>query len=267
MTHYQHVYLSPHLDDAALSCGGAIHQLVQGGEAVLVITVFAGSPRLGQSGEAGGHSDLVSRLHQRWQTIADAPALRRIEDEAAMRVLGADLCHLTYLDCIYRRHPLSGEFLYRSEQAIFGQIHLAELALVAGLQSELSARIGAAGQATLYAPLTAGHHVDHQVVAAAALALGAAGHRVVFYEDYPYAETPGQVAAARQRLGGDNWQQELLPLSLQALQARTNAVLCYRSQLSTFFQSDSEVSERLHAYAMTPAPHLGPCERIWHLTK
>ncbi len=267
MSQYRHVYLSPHLDDAALSCGGAIHQLVQRGEAVLVITIFAGSPRFGESGGAGVRSELVARLHQRWQTSADAPALRRTEDEAAMRVLGADLCHLTYLDCIYRQHPLSGEFLYQSEQAIFAQVHLAEFSLVAGLQRDLAARIGAAGRATIYAPLTVGHHVDHQIVAAAALALGAAGQRVVFYEDYPYVETPDQLAAARQRVGGENWQQEVLPLDVQALQARTNAVLCYRSQLSTFFQSEREVSERLHAYAMTPAPHLGPCERIWYLTK
>ena len=48
----KHVYLSPHLDDAVLSCGGAIHRAGAAGEAVLVITVFAA--------EAGKYFSFIS---------------------------------------------------------------------------------------------------------------------------------------------------------------------------------------------------------------
>ncbi len=40
---YKHIYLSPHYDDAALSCGGSIHKQATQQEPVAVITVFAGA--------------------------------------------------------------------------------------------------------------------------------------------------------------------------------------------------------------------------------
>ncbi len=39
---YEHIYLSPHLDDVALSCGGRIVKQRSKGENVLVVTVFTG---------------------------------------------------------------------------------------------------------------------------------------------------------------------------------------------------------------------------------
>ena len=266
MPEYRHIYLSPHLDDVALSCGGRIHQLTEAGEPVLVVTVFAGSPCLGDTEESAASSDYIAALHQRWETAGDASAVRRVEDETAMRILGADFRHLSYLDCIYRQHPLTGDFLYLSDEDIFAQVHPVEFALAAKLLDALDELVGVSGEATIYSPLTAGHHVDHQITVAAALSLKAVGHRVVFYEDYPYAEQPASLASAMERVGGKNWRQENLPLRPQDLAAKTEAVLQYRSQLSTFFD-DGEVAQRLKTYAMTAASYLGPCERIWHLTK
>jgi LmbE family N-acetylglucosaminyl deacetylase len=275
MSKYRHVYLSPHPDDAVLSCGGRIHQLAQVREALLVVTIFAGSPRSSDKDENRVYSDYIEGLHRRWETGADTPALRRAEDQAALRVLGVDFRHLSYLDCVYRQHPLTGEFLYQSDEDIFANVHPVEFPLVAELGERLEKLVGAPDEVTICSPLAVGHHVDHQIVVAAALTLQTAGHRVAFYEDYPYAEIPSDLAAARQLVGGENWQQELFFLSAEDLEAKTTAVLHYRSQLSTFFKDDEEVYKRLHAYAMTIrpsahnqilAPHPGPCERIWHLT-
>ena len=36
------IFLSPHPDDAVLSCGGWIYQLAQDGERPIVITIFGG---------------------------------------------------------------------------------------------------------------------------------------------------------------------------------------------------------------------------------
>lgn len=267
MSGSRHVYLSPHLDDAVLSCGAHIHQLAQAGEPVLVVTVFAGSPRFDDGDVGLPPSDYIAALHQRWGTGADAPALRRAEDQAALRVLSADFRHLSYLDCIYRQHPVTGEFLYQSDEDILAEVHPADFLLVAELQETLQGLVGTAGQTTIYSPLTAGRHVDHQIVVAAALALQAVGHRVAFYEDYPYAEMPAALEAAMRRVGRENWRREFIPLYPGDLAAKATAVLCYRSQLSTFFDNDAQVAQRLYAYAITPVPHQGPCERIWHLTK
>ena len=269
---YCHVYLSPHLDDVVLSCGGRIYQLTQAGESVLVVTVFAGSPHLGEGEADTAASRYVAALHQRWETELDAPALRRKEDEAALRLLGADFCHLSYLDCIYRQHPVTNEFLYLSNEGIFAQVHPSEFALATRIREELDELVGVPGEVMIYSPLTAGHHVDHQITAAAALALQASGHRVAFYEDYSYAETPMALAAARRWVGGEHWRQELFALRQQDLATKVTAVLQYRSQLSTFFDDDAEVAQRLRAYAMGPhgeaaESQLGPSERVWHLTK
>lgn len=41
---YNHVYLSPHLDDVIFSCGSAISKQHRIGDSILVITIFAGTP-------------------------------------------------------------------------------------------------------------------------------------------------------------------------------------------------------------------------------
>ncbi|MHA1303522.1 MAG: PIG-L deacetylase family protein [Candidatus Heimdallarchaeaceae archaeon] len=41
-----HIFLSPHLDDAVASCGGLIAKLVEQGNKVIVATFFTKSPDL-----------------------------------------------------------------------------------------------------------------------------------------------------------------------------------------------------------------------------
>jgi LmbE family N-acetylglucosaminyl deacetylase len=80
------VYLSPHLDDAALSCGGQIAQQTAAGLPVLIVTLMAGDP------PARPLSPFAQQLHTRWQ-LHDAPtavAARRAEDTAACRHLAAE---------------------------------------------------------------------------------------------------------------------------------------------------------------------------------
>ncbi|OQY17105.1 MAG: hypothetical protein B6I35_14965, partial [Anaerolineaceae bacterium 4572_32.2] len=256
-----------HLDDAAWSCGGRIHQLAQAGEAVFSITIFAGSPSWpGENGPAA-YSEYAAYLHQRWGTNTDAMAVRRVEDQTAMGVLGSDFWHLSHLDCIYRQHPVTGEFLYRSNKDIFAEVHPIDFLLAAKVQAELTELIASSKEATIYSPLGAGHHVDHQIVASAALGMSAAGYNVVFYQDYPYAEDPAALTAAKLQMGREKWQPEFFTLSAQDLQTKIEAALCYRSQLDIFFDSDDDVSHRLRAYALTSTSHPEPGECIWHLTK
>ncbi len=39
-----HLFIAPHFDDVALSCGGEVARLVAAGETVSIVTVFAGVP-------------------------------------------------------------------------------------------------------------------------------------------------------------------------------------------------------------------------------
>jgi LmbE family N-acetylglucosaminyl deacetylase len=244
-----HVFLSPHLDDAVLSCGGMTYQLALAGEAVQVITIFAGDP------PPGLLTSFAQSLHDRWQAdVAD----RRDEDHRALRMLGAEAIHWTYPDAIYRRDPVSGAALYDSEGAIFGEVSEADAALIDSIAARLRS---VASAARLYVPLTAGRHVDHQIVRTAA---APSGRELIYYEEYPYVESPGELARVLATAG---WSAEIIPLNEEAIRAKTHAVLAYRSQMSTFFAGAGEMEQRVRAYADRVGDMSGPAERVWRIAR
>lgn len=248
-----HLYLAPHLDDAVLSCGGLIRRQVQAGDQALVLTVFAGDPPPGQ------RSRFAEELARRGEAAEDYSALRRAEDRAAAEVLGASWLHWPYADCIYRRGP-EGGLLYGDQQGIFGAIHPFERGALVG---ELTVRLQALGDerrpAVIYAPLGAGHHVDHHLVQWAARRLVPRGWRLRFYEDYPYVEKPALLEWA---LSLGSWRAELEPMSEAVLAAKVEAVACYRSQLVPLFEDGAAMPARVCAYARGLGEG-GPAERFW----
>lgn len=238
------IYLSPHLDDAALSCGGEIVLQTRAGGRVWVVTVFAGDP-------PGPLSPFAQVMHQVWGLGDDAPAARRAEDLAALALLGAVALHWDLPDCIYRCDA-AGAPLYADPGALWGAIHPADEALVEPLARRIAALPAAD---VLYAPLGAGNHVDHRLLRRAA---EASGRALVFYEEYPYAEDPAAVEAAV----GPELSAELVLLDEEALAARSAAVACYRSQISSFWRDVAEMDERLRAYALRVGDGR-PAERRW----
>ena len=258
---YADVYLSPHLDDAVLSSGGLIHQQVKAGRRPLVITLFAARPP-----DDEALSEFALSQHTRWGNSADIAAIRWAEDQAALATLGADYLRLNYRDCIYRgRRRMSdptqaddSTWYYASEQAIFGPVHPAEQGLPVELAAALSEFILAGDGVTLYAPLTVGNHVDHQLVFAAALILRAQGWQVRFYEDYPYAQTEGALAAALESRGVAHWRSEVMPLDEDDLAAKIEAIDCYQSQLEVLFGSAEAMPDRVRDYVT-----LVGGERLW----
>jgi len=251
----QSVYLSPHLDDAVLSCGGLIHRQGQQGRPPIVITCFAAVP------DHGVLSPFALEQHRRWGQLVAPLEQRPCEDATALAYLGAKYQHWDYLDCIYRRHPDSNEFLYTSEEAIFGQVHSAEYNLAERLAGDISRSLSA--EATLIcAPLAVGHHVDHQVVLQAALRLRQMGFQVQFYEDYPYAGDPTKLDQALQA-----WipppTAVVHAIQAEDLEAKVTAIALYRSQLGVLFGDETSMSARVHAYARTVSGAGGYAERYW----
>jgi LmbE family N-acetylglucosaminyl deacetylase len=257
---HTHIYISPHLDDAVLSCAGRIWQQAQLGEPVLVVTVFAAAPA-----PDAPFSLFAQELHTRWGHLADAVARRQDEDLAALTLLGAEAVHWPYTDCIYRQAP-DDHFPYASEEALWAEIHPSEKS---GLVVELADRLralpfrqdgGDAQAPTVYAPLGVGHHVDHQIVRRAA---EASGHRLTYYEEYPYAQDPHEVRVA---LEGRHWQARQVLLSAEALRAKIAAVACYRSQLSTFWANLGEMDAAIRAFAERSGDG-EPAERYFRLKR
>jgi len=256
---YHHYYLAPHLDDAVLSCGGLIHRQLQKGESVLVVTVFAGTPR---------YTDLsafASFLHGTWDLGPDPVAVRRAEDIRALATLGADHLHLDRQDCIYRRAPTGGDWFYSSRDDILGGIHPGEAHLEEDLAEELRAILPSSAGSTLCAPLGVGQHVDHQIVHGCALLLLLEGHDVRFFEDYPYALREGKLDKALREPPGGDWSPYLEALSPEDLAAKIRAINEYGSQLGLLFGGRAEAEEATRAFAASLGAEGGYAERYWQL--
>jgi LmbE family N-acetylglucosaminyl deacetylase len=262
------VYLAPHFDDAVLSCGGRLWRGQVEGRAQRVITVCAGVP------DYRALPPYAAELHARWGNPPHLVELRRAEDRAALARLGVlDVVHLGLLDCIYRLAP-DHTPLYDSDAALFGPFNPNETLLIASLVDAIGAYLPDTGACTLYAPLCAGAHVDHQLVYAAAQRLSAHGQQVVYYEDQPYAALTGlQVAphhpAGDRRLldlalAGKDWQAETLALDAADLAAKVASMAYYRSQLSVLFGDEARMGRALHLYAAAVAPEGAAYgERVW----
>lgn len=237
------IFLSPHFDDIALSCGGLVWQKSQAGEQVSIWTICAGEI------PAGPLSEFAIKLHTRWQTGGQAVEQRRIEDIASCNVLGADYRHFSVPDCIYRfteTNQMAGEqsviirrHLY-SEETFLGPIHPAEETLIEHLASLLKKQLPE--EAVLVSPLAIGGHVDHRLVRRVA---ELTGRQLLYYADYPYCvQSPQDVA----RLTQNNWERISYRLSEAALHAWQDSIAAHTSQISTFWSDLAGMTQAITKY-------------------
>lgn len=256
-----HLFLSPHFDDAVLSCGATIYQLVQAGKPVIVLTVMAANPLLEQVPD----SPIVRELHERWASGQHPVEARIREDEIAITSLGAECRRMNiWTDCIYRLSR-NRTALYTCWEEVFGEIHPEDTAsqflpsLVLPPTEPLSC---------IYAPLGVGHHVDHQIVRNWGFELHQQLPWVAlkFYEEYPYIEQAGALEAALSYYEGFDSPPQFSPecVSIQetAFEAKLQAIRAYQSQLSSFWSSDDQMIRAVRGTMMaTGAGELA--ERYW----
>jgi len=235
---YKAIYLSPHLDDAALSCGGQIFMGTAVNSPILIVTLMAGEPTA-----TSQLSDFARSLHERWELARNAVVVRRAEDVVACQILKADYLHWSVPDCIYRSDPATGEPCYPSWESIITTTHPADEAVVAWLVRHLHL-LPAADQ--IFAPLAAGHHVDHRLTRLAAEQVF--GNTHFYYEDYPYAAADGAVTAVLTPTP-DDWLATIIELSAAAVHARIDAIWAYVSQRSTFFATRKDLEAKIEAYS------------------
>lgn len=240
--------LSPHPDDAALSCGGLLARTARAGERGAIVTLFAGEePRVALS-------PLATKLHRLFGLDADVVDHRRREDRASAAALGARIEHWDVLEAIYRCDPDTLAPLYPDLDSLFGPLHPADEPLVGLLARRLAALPHAA---RVVAPLAVGGHVDHQLVRRAAER--AYGPRLIYYEDYPYAERRG--ALDRALAGREGWRSEVVALEPGVLDRKVEAIAAHRSQMRALFKLAFLMPIRVRRYAS----RIGG-ERIWRRT-
>lgn len=251
---YRYIYLSPHLDDAALSCGGAIAQHTTAGTPVLVVNICTASPSPGAL-----LSPFVSLMHRRWNLPTDEAMARRLrEDAEALEILRADGLQLDLLDAIYRMPEV-----YANDDTLFGKVAEGDQ-LAADVQLRLEPLINRYPDAVIYAPLGIGRHVDHLATFAAAQALSRSGASVAFYEDFPYVRLESARDQRLAELGGPD---RFLPLvtSIDAtLTRKIGAIEAYTSQLDVLFGGAAAMARAVRDYAARVSPDAGAYgERIW----
>ena len=249
------VILSPHLDDAALSCGGLLDFLSTRQAGALVISIYCGNPPPVKNGDG------TLRTLQRKGFVN--PRLRRLEDRAAMHASNTDFVHLSFPDNIYRRSPTTDQFIYRhaherwSSPRVDDMGHVEELYLVL---RRLSLNLG---RMLLVSPMGIGQHVDHTIVARVALRLAEQGASLLFYEDFPYVVNPtigsglhDDPRQALQRLDRAPSACLALPVNVDAKAALIGH---YGTQIPALFQDEAGLRE-----ALQMRQHEGqPCEFYW----
>jgi len=226
------IFISPHFDDAALSCGGLIWEQSNKGIPVEIWTVCAGDP------PPGLPSPQAAVIHQVWgfASSEEAVAARRIENHDAAAILGAEIVDFSIPDCIYRRSP-SGELLYPED--IIVPIHAIEKDLVADIAQALASELQP--EDIVVSPLAIGGHIDHLLTR---LAVEHLGLPVRYSSDIPYLlNNPENLPPAT--LGLNNASH---PISAQGLEAWQWSIAAYSSQILMLFGSVEGMEAAIHNY-------------------
>ena len=229
----ERVYLSPHFDDAAYSCGGLIWEQVQQGDRVSILTICAGTP------PPGPISDYAQSLHTRWATGLEAVDVRAEENRYSSQILGAKVINLNIPDVIYRRSPADGSPICASDADLTAELRPEEGPLIDKLIDQLDKKIPLNSEIT--SPLALGGHVDHRLVRAAVERLGRPAR---YYADFPYLM---ELDPAESLLKG-KMQHQLHPVSEMGLIAWQRSIAAHASQLSTFWNDVEEMRAAVEAY-------------------
>lgn len=191
--------ISPHLDDAVLSCGASMAKWVADGDRVVVATVFT---------SCADHSPQMQALYKK----------RKRQDKEALERLGCGHFHMEFTDAPFRTHAYQdfSTILFHHEPAKGELVQAIALAIASFIKEVLPD--------FLMFPLGVGGHVDHNIVYWSSLQVAGLVDNVAYYEELPYALVPLWTALRLSKLGvcpfnqgNNNLHLNVSPISLSDL--------------------------------------------------
>jgi LmbE family N-acetylglucosaminyl deacetylase len=227
------IYISPHYDDAVLSCGGLIYDQTLKGILAGIWTVCAGFPPKDRP-----LSPLAQRIHGEWKTKSGRGTiiLRRKEDRASAATVGATVRHFPVPDCIYRWSE-EGAPLYPND--VFDPPHPEDSGLPEAMAHLLLH--GLRKTDVIVVPLSVGHHVDHVLTR---LGVEKMGRSILYYVDTPYILTrPKELKPTSRGLSS-----QLFRVSRAGLKAWQDGISAYKSQIGGLFGSEEKMRSDIRDY-------------------
>jgi LmbE family N-acetylglucosaminyl deacetylase len=245
--------LSPHLDDAVLSCGAMMSAQVSHMEITVASIFTEASPPpfsmlVKSSLRRSGTTDPLSYYTQ-----------RRSEDAQVLATLGVNCVHLGFSDAPFRRrgwaHGTAGARLGRLVPGLVhcyptykwdiarGRIARGDRATITTVARSVTGLIARSKPDFVLAPLAVGGHVDHIIVRQ--IAATQDGVTTLYYEDYPYGLTSGPELdfLMRANLEERVWD--------QGLESKASLIKGYGTQTAGLFPSGiiEIIPERYHVPA------------------
>ena len=222
------LFVSPHLDDVAFSCGGTLAALSDQGWRTVMATAFTATI-LPATGFA-----LACQLDKGLAPEVDYMALRREEDREAGEILG--VADLRWLDL-----PEAPHRGYGSAAALFADV-LDGDDVWRRLAGVLGAMMEELRPDQIFAPQGLGGHVDHRQ-AIRAVQQTSGGVPVAWYRDAPYAMRNADAApfVDAPDLGARS--------IASTLDRKVRAACAYRSQIGFQFGGPAATEAALRAFA------------------
>lgn len=203
MTKY--MFISPHLDDAVLSCG----QMIDAEDNTEIVTVFGGIPQ--------STNDYVTAYDKKsgFSTSFEAMMSRREEDKAACKILKSTYQHLPYLDIQYVDDGIKSYDLDEIKMSIKRIVDSADVVI---------------------APLGL-MHSNHTIVSELVLNVthNTSPYKLWLYEELPYRVIEPEIVFDRINFINEcsSHHLEFIPTSKRNFANKEKAIQCYKSQYNT----------------------------------
>ncbi|MCC9144277.1 MULTISPECIES: PIG-L family deacetylase [unclassified Arthrobacter] len=210
------LFLSPHLDDAVLSCGALLQESARTRD-ITVATLF--------TEPASPPHTRAARTFISQCCASDAGSLfeaRQVEDREVLEELGVRHLHLGLEDALFRqRHAAPAAALvkkvlpelvhryptYRYDIAL-GRISRGDRTLIENLRLRVRGLLQQTGAELLFCPIGIGRHVDHLITRRVGTFFP---DKAVYYADFPYnlSFPVDQKFVTAQRLQRGTWDRHL----------------------------------------------------------